>query len=221
MTARIIKNFVEVGNRLDELGTSRDFMLEVADAMVAASAECTENDPNGSRGWRGWQMGTRRNRELHCGQSGWEKDETDQIPSIVNIERGIKIVVCNTDDGTCVDGRIPQNRSRKGPATVRLIDNNQLAFFDRLDRPHPDSVVVTFAKKMTTSGSILTYYLCVYHGSDDVRVELSCFVNSSGGFFGKAVEQIYIFGGSAGPVERKRSDDDDGSEFDIQVKRKK
>lgn len=61
----IFKSAVEVANRLAERGTSRDLMMAVLDAMVAAKNECTENDPFGSRGWRAWQMGTRRNREVH------------------------------------------------------------------------------------------------------------------------------------------------------------
>ncbi|HQZ13564.1 MAG TPA: glycosyltransferase, partial [Devosia sp.] len=137
-----LKSLIEVGNRLDRLGTSRDVLLEVINAVVAARAECTENDPAGSRGWRGWQMGTRRNRELHGQIDGWEKDDTDQIASVVNRGLGIKIIVCNTDEGTCVEGLTPQNRSKKGAATERVVDRNQYTFFDKLDVPHPDSVVV-------------------------------------------------------------------------------
>ena len=60
MPEPILKSYVEVGNRLDQLGTFCEFMLEVVDAVAAARSECTENDPSGARGWRGWQMGTRR-----------------------------------------------------------------------------------------------------------------------------------------------------------------
>lgn len=223
MPATIVKNFIEIGNRLSALRTSREWLLEVAEAMIAASNECTDNDPNGARGWRSWQMGTRRSRELHCGNLGWVKDDTDQIPSILNEEIGIKIVVCNTDDGTCVTEREPQNRSRKGPATERLVESNQADLFAGGHVPHPDSVVVLHSSADTRKAtSLLTYMLCVYQELDEIRVELSCAVEASGGYFAKFDERIFIIGGDTGPAEPvKRKDSDDDSGFDIPVKRKK
>lgn len=222
MPTKIIANFIEVGNRLQELGTKREWLLDVAEAMAAASNECTENDPSGAHGWRSWQMGTRRNREIHCGQDGWIKDDTDQIPSILNEEIGIKIVVCNTDDGTCIQGREPQNRSRKGPATERLVESNQADLFPDEHIPHPDSVVVPFSEERRGPG-ILTYMLCVYQEQDELRVELSCVISASGGYFAKFDERIFIIGGDAGPADpiKRKDSDDDGSDFDIPVKRKK
>lgn len=222
MPQPILKSYVEVGNRLDQLGTSREFMVEVADAMVSARAECTENDPSGARGWRGWQMGTRRNRELHRGYGDWEKDDTDQIASIVNKRTGVRIVVCNTDDGTCIESDIPRNRSKKGAATDRALEQSQMSLFDGEIEPHPDSVIRI--RQQPVQGRLLTYYLCVFHDGQEVRAELSCFVESASGFFSSWNERIFIFGGEAGPAEpikRRKPDDDDGSDFDIPVKRKK
>jgi hypothetical protein len=198
-------------------------MLEVVDAVVAARSECTENDPSGARGWRGWQMGTRRKRELHIGYDEWEKDDTDQIASIVNSRLGIRFVVCNTDVGTCIEGLTPRNRSQKGAATDRAIEESQGTLFGDAPEPHPDSVV-RLPQQDEPKQPIRTYHLCVYHEGDDIRAELSCFTESSGGFFSDWAERIFIVGGEAGPAEpakRRKSDDDDGSDFDIPVKRKK
>ncbi|HQZ86204.1 MAG TPA: hypothetical protein PLB21_11335, partial [Actinomycetota bacterium] len=64
----------------------------------------------------------------------------------------------------------------------------------------------------------------VFHEGDDIRAELSCAVETAGGYFEDFVERIFIVGGEAGTpddVRRKKSSDDDGSDFDIPVKRKK
>lgn len=117
MAPVILKSFIEVGNRLADLGTSRELLIEIADAVVAARTESTENDPAGTRGYRGWQMGTRRSRELHIGRDDdWTKDDTDQIASILNKARGLKIVVCNsaTMNDTAKNLNIVSPSSAKG-----------------------------------------------------------------------------------------------------------
>lgn len=224
MTAKIVTDYRDAEGYLEKLRTSRELLQEVAAAMVAASNECTENDPSGARGWRSWQMGTRRARELHCGNDGWVKDDTDQIPSILNEVIGIKIVVCNTDDGTCIARREPQNRSRKGPATERLVETNQTELFTGAHVPHPDSVgargeSIVIKPKFAP----LTYILCVYQEGDDHRVELSRAVESSGGYFAKFDERIFIIGGESRPDDpvKRKSRDSDSTEFDIPVVRKK
>lgn len=215
------KDPVEVANRLDELLTSREMMLEVIEAVAAARAECTDNDPFGARGWRGWQMGTRRLRELHVGVGDWAKDDADQVPSIVSERAGVRIVVCNTDDGTSIETRRPQNSSKKGASTERAVDHNQMSLFDLL--PDSDASVVRFRKDDAPRiRGMLTYYLCVHAEGDERRAELSCPRSFEGGFFGEDFyERILILGGDAGPTDavRRKSDDDDG-EFDIPVTRK-
>ena len=69
-----------------------------------------------------WKVGIRRLREIGC-PMGLERDETDQIPSVIDRQRGFKFTVSNTDDctGLEIEGRVPQNRSKKGPATDRVV----------------------------------------------------------------------------------------------------
>jgi len=216
----IFKSAIEVTNRLNVLGTSRELLIEVIDAIIAARTDCTDNDPFGARGWRGWQMGTRRNRELHVGIDDWQKDDTDQVPSIVSKKYGIRIVVCNTDDGTALEERFPQNNSKKGAATDRAVDVNQLSLFDKLEE---SPSVIPLRKHLTSAGAVFTYYLCVHAEGDDRRAELSCPVNVENGFFDDFVERIFIIGGdteSAEPIRRKKRDEGD-SEYPISVTRKK
>lgn len=223
MAIAILKTQIEVGNHLNTLSTSRELLMDVIDAVVTARSECTDNDPSGARGWRGWQMGTRRNREVHCSfDSEWKRDETDQIASIVHKKLGLRFVVCNTDENTCVEARNPRNRSKKGAGTDRVVDASQMSF----DFPVKDcgGVVVPIRPEPDEKGAFRTYYLCVYHEGDDIRAELSCAVEMANGFFGEFKERIFIVGGEAGeidPIKQKKNDDgDDSSDFDIPVIRK-
>ncbi len=221
MDSVIFKQPVEVTNRLAERGTSKELMFALLDAMVTAKNECTENDPVGSRGWRAWQMGTRRNREIHVGIGDWEKDDTDQVPSIVSKKLGIRIVVCNTDDGTCIDAVGPQNSSKKGAGNERAIDANQTSLLDLL--PKTQNNIVSLGRTLTSAGSMVTYYFCAHIAGDDVRAELSCPTNFEAGFFGEFAERIYIVGGQTPPDEGAKLSPsrDQDSDFDIPVKLKK
>src|ERR1700733_946348 len=100
MTARIVRNRIDVGNRLEELGLDRAKLSDIRDAMVSARADCTNNDPPSAPGWSSWRMGTRRLREVMLREKDWEKDETDQISAVVNQKLRIRIAVANTDDAT-------------------------------------------------------------------------------------------------------------------------
>ncbi|MBD9373451.1 hypothetical protein IB238_12555 [Rhizobium sp. ARZ01] len=223
--AVVVKTFPEMVSRLEVKRTSREALLEVVDAVVAARADSTDYDPYGTPGWRGWQMGTRRCREMHVGLDGWVKDDADQVPSIVNREIGLRIIVCNTDDGTCVDDPSrsgPQNRSKKGAATDRAVSGNQGSFLDILEASVSENVVA-IASKRKSPPPIVTYYLCVFADGDDIRAELSCPSSVNSGYFEHFSERIFILGGEAEPplpVRRKKDDNDDGSDYPITVKRK-
>jgi hypothetical protein len=224
MPTKIFKNPVEVGNRLEELGIPPGPLLEAAEAMVSARADCTPNDPPGARGWSSWKLGTRRVREELLTEDGWEKDETDQISSILNKALGIRIVVSNTDDATGIEHneRIPQNRSKKGAATDRVVQVNQGSFFHILE----DSLKVVHLKSAPKKAiPIVTWYLCVYNEGEEFRAELSSPVGLDGGFFTDFVERIILIGpdgGDGAPVRRRFGEGDSGgTDFDIPVTRKK
>lgn len=219
MTSRILIKPIEVRNRLAEIGFTVEELLEVVAAMVAARNSCTENNPASAPGWMAWSEGCRRLREVGI-PKGWRRDETGQIPSIVDEGRGLRLTVCNTDDGTCREGRTPQNRTKKGPATDRIADGNQGWLFDPTEAPK----VSPFARSKRQPGATAVYYLCVYHEGDDVRAELSCPSEVDAGFFSDFVEQIYLLGDDGGPgdggVARRDEPPGDGGEFEIPVTRK-
>src|SRR5262249_13461386 len=124
MAAVFRTNPVEVSNRLDQLGWTADELLEVAEAMVAARFSCTDNDPSSAPGWMSWKDGTRRLREIGT-LKGLSKADVGQIPCVVDTDRKLKFSVSNTDDGTAIEDRVPQNQSKKGPGTEQAVDGNQ------------------------------------------------------------------------------------------------
>jgi hypothetical protein len=210
-------NPVEVANRLDQLGWRRDQLLEIVGAMVAARNGCTENDPSSAPGWMAWKEGTRRLREI-ARPMGLEKDETGQIPSVIDLRRGLKFAVSNTDEGTGIEDRIPQNRSRKGPATDRVVCDNQGSLLGALEKTI-DVVPISMAR--TQPGMIVCWYLCVYCQGDEVRAELSCPVGFEGDYFTDFFERIVLIGpdGDDG-VKIRRNTPEDGPGFDIPVSRR-
>lgn len=221
MPTKIWRAPIEVANRLDELDLKLESLIEVVEAMVRAKAECTDNDPIGSPGWSAYRMGTRRLREVTLIKEGWAKDDTDQIASVLNQRLGIRIAVSNTDDATGVDdeGREPQNRSKKGAATDRAIQSNQLSFIDVLDE---SLKVVSLDRQRQKSSSIVTWYVCVYSEGDEYRAELACPIGIEAGFYTGFVERIFLIGkepGSSGAARRRGGGNE--PEFDIPVTRKK
>ncbi len=217
MTAIFRTNPIEVLNRLDELGWTRDELLEVVEAMVSARHSCTDNDPSSAPGWMSWKDGTRRLREI--GRSkGFDKAEIDQIPCVVDLKRKLRFSVSNTDDGTAVEGRTPQNQSKKGVGTDRAVNDNQGTLFDAADMPR-----VPLSKIRPQPGILVSWFLLVYCVGDDIRAELSCPVEFDGGFFTDFSERIVLIGpNDDGGVKVRRDDprDGSGSDFDIPVSRK-
>ena len=222
MLGKIIKRPVDVSNRLEKLGLTREDLVDVVEAMVGAKAGCTDNDPPGARGWSSWRMGTRRLREVTLIKDGWEKDETDQISGVLNKTFGIRIAVSNTDDGTGIDDgcHFPQNTCQKGAATDRAIHSNE-SFMEALDA---SLKAIPLRPGQRAPGPIVMWYLCVYCEGDEFRAELSCPDGVDSGFFTGFVERIFLIDSEegGGGVVRRRIDDDggDGSEFDIPVSRK-
>lgn len=218
MSGEILKTQTKVAGKLGKLGTSIDKLRIVIEAVATARASVTPNDPAGARGYLGWQMGTRRLRDVHAGNDGWEKDDTDQVPTIRNDLLGIRIAILNTDDGTCIEDSKPKNRSKKGPATDKAVDINQGSFMEVLE----ESISKITPIRPTAPDLCLTYYLCVYQEGDDVRGELSLATQTSSGFLTGFSERTFVIGGEAGdPDDITRKSASDDSEFDIPVSRKK
>jgi len=214
--AIVVTKPVEVQNRLAQLGWRREQLLEVVGAMVAARNNCTDNDPASARGWMAWKEGTRRMREIGT-PMGMHRQDIEQIPWTVDLARGLKFAVANTDDATGIEARTPQNRSRKGPGTERAVNGNQGWLFEDV----PQLKVVPISRAGRQPGIRIAWFLCVYAEGDDIRAELSCPVATESGFFTDFVERIVLIGPDSGHYLVSDQDIDGGDgEFDIPVSRK-
>jgi hypothetical protein len=227
MLVAIYKSPIEVDGRLSELRVTREQLLEVVQAMVAAKAACTDNDPPSAPGWSSWRHGIRRSREV-LRPDGWLKDDTDQLSCIVNHNLGMRIGVANTDDATGDESpsAVPQNRSKKGAATDRSIDGTQQSLFGPSagKAAEDDGKIIRFMPRARHSNSYVTYYVCTFNEGDVVRAEFSCPIAVENGFFNGFSERIILVGPGDWPPAAKVKRDDPasggGSEFDIPVRRK-
>lgn len=214
MNSILLTRPIEINNRLNSLGWTREDLIEVVNAMVSARNDCTDNDPPGAPGWKSWCHGTRRLREIGTLMDLVPSD-AGQISSVYDRERGIHIAVCNTDSGTGVPESQPNNRSKKGNATDRAVNANQTCFQPILD----ESLNTTFPNG---TGEVVYWYLCVYSEGDVVRAELSLPICCDNGFFTAFHERIFLIGEDDGSIGGRvsRKGPDITPEFDINVTRK-
>jgi hypothetical protein len=205
----------EVLNRLATLGLTAENLMEVVDAMVGAKNSCTDNDAPGAPGLLAWLAGTRRMREVFLPQ-GWERNDDRLISSIYSPERGIKVVVCNTDAGTGVETSTPQNNSKKGAATEQAVSINQGTFKGILD------AALNVIQLSDDAGGLVYWYLCVYSVGDVVRAELSCPSRCENGFFKEFRERVILRGsdGDEGGIRVRRTSPQGSPDFEVNVTRK-
>jgi hypothetical protein len=206
----VYKESWDTKRRLSELGLTREQLIDVVKASVAGRGDCTDNDPPSAPGWSSWRYGIRRLREIFR-REGWDKDDTGQLSTIANHERRIKIAVCNTDDGTAIEDRIPRNRSRKGVISERVTDRNATPYmFPEMEED---------AARNTSD--YLTWYLCIYIEDDRVRAELSCPSAFEAGYFTRYSERIFILNGDDWKgLDFSERNEDSGPDFDVEVRRK-
>lgn len=207
----------DVRHRLGQLGLLPEHLLEVLQACQAARGGCTENDPPAAPGWVTWQTGTRRLREL-LRPLGWEKDETDNLSTVVNHETRVRVAVANTDDATGVAHLSPTNSSREGTLSEKAVDDN---FQQPL--PLPEFLEAFRAQvRAAEVTSYRTYYFCVYISGDEARDELSYPVGFSNGYFCGWQERIIVVTGADGPrgLNVGMPDDEFAPESEIMVRRR-
>ena len=204
----------DVDQRLDQLGLDRERLVDVVRACVAAHGGCTDNDPANAKGWEVWRWGVRRLRELYRSE-GFEKDDTGGFATLVNPPLRYRIAVVNTDDATGIVGdRIPQNRSRKGPASEEAVSAN-VQFLPGVDWPRRT------AAGREPIADFSTWHLCIYVDGDVVRAELSLLVEFEAGYFTDCYERIILLGaGDWEKLELGGADRDAGPEFEVDVRRK-
>lgn len=206
----------DINQRLTELDLTKDILLDIVRACVAGRNGCTENDPSNAPGYETWRYGIRRAREILRSQ-GWEKDESGNYPAVVNHKRRFRLVVMNTDGGTGLPISVPQNRCKKGKNSERAAHANQHSLFGSDEMPVPSPKEAVPKLKGYT-----TWHLCVFIEGDTVRADFCLLSKFKSGFFTGFYEKIIIVGNDEWKSLQvfNAPEDDDGPEFDVEVKRK-
>ncbi|MDG5750099.1 hypothetical protein P8R33_03170 [Qipengyuania sp. XHP0211] len=224
MTTNIVTKPLEAQLKLERIGLTSEQVLEIIHAMASAKADATENDPPGAAGWSAWRMGIRRSREVTIHDKrfpDWERDEEGQVSSVLNRKLGVRLLVSNTGDGTGIaeQDRFPQNRSKKGAATDRIVQNNQ-GVFDFMEVA--PNVVHLHAPGDAEQG-IVSWYVCVYCEGDELRAEVSCPIGIEGGFFTGFSDRIIVLGDDEIDIDPIEGELPEGEvvDIDVPVSRKK
>jgi hypothetical protein len=190
--------------------------MEAFDAMVAAVGGCTDNDPPSAKGWDGWRFGVRRWREIKR-PHGWEKNDAENISTIVHPQLQFRIAVANTDEATGLIVAEPRSRSSKGDGSKRAVELNNSpplplpGFREEFDRQ----------LRAAAAASCHIWYFCGYIEGQVRRLELSKPTSIQGGHFCGWEERIILIDGN-GPVCGRSSgrDDDYGPDVEVIVRRK-
>jgi hypothetical protein len=204
----------EIDDRLATLDLTREQLMDVVMACVAARVDCTENDPPSAPGLMTWKTGTRRFREI-LRPHGWEKDDTANFSTIVNHKRRLRIAMLNSDDGAGDVKKLPRARSKKGVNAERVVDNNFQMVFPGFETP--DEIAAALQQSVFADYS--TWYLAVYIEGDRVCAELSLPVAFASGNFTDWKERIILI--PSGVWNHPLFDEDDlGPDVTIDVMRK-
>ena len=207
-SATIRREPVEVTDRLARLGVTKDELLDVVGAAVAARNDAVDHDPSNAAGWLAYCYGTRKLRETYC-PKGWVLDRQGGVESVIHPASGMKMVYQNADSAGRED-REPQPVSSKGEASKALINSVNGDLF----REWP-------ADGEASEGSV--WYLLVEAEGEHVTAELSCPQAVEGGRFSGYIERIFLVeSGDDQDWEKlaQRDDEIEDQDFDITVTRK-
>jgi hypothetical protein len=215
MKPQILESSIDVGNYLEQkLGVSQEHLIQIVLAGVAGRNNCTPNHPSGMPGTMCWGEATREMREVFLPR-GYEKDDTDNIPSVYHKERRVKIAICNSDSGTGLTHSHPQPTRSKGDGAKRAVFPNEGVLKGILES----------SLNEVQSGQRdveMFWYLCIYCDEDAFRAELlSPILKEDGSFKDSCVRIILVSDGNqgtSGGIRREGPADDSG--FDVPVLRK-
>ncbi|MGA3105890.1 MAG: hypothetical protein ABSD53_15520 [Terriglobales bacterium] len=165
--AVILKEPIDVRNRLAELGLEEEDLRFAVQRGAAAAAECTDNHPIQAPGFYRWSEAIAAKRERLL-PKGWERFNDGGLPFTVDPTGTIAITVAAGDEFTGCPDKNPSTKSSKGPRTFHAVeDNSQLPLlFDGVPiRP----------EHLTSSHGRMTWLLLAYphYGSREIKSELS------------------------------------------------
>lgn len=167
---------ISVDDRLRELGVTRQQLMAVRDAALAAAAEATPFFPANAAGTFSYFYGTQQLREQFVGED-WRIDRTDGVETVVNERLNVKLGFQNVDLA-CDEENLPRPRSPKGAGAERACTGNLFGHLPHVAPKPADSEPATFFVMLDPDGA----------------AELSRPVVGKRGYLG-FVERIFLFEG--------------------------
>lgn len=200
---KIFKDEPSVNLRLQQLGLSRDGLLEVRTQAMAAAADATPFHPANASGLLAYLHGVAALRRLFVGEE-WRVERLDNMEFIRNDALQVRVGFSNINVAS-QDQTNPKARSPRGAAAERACSHT----FDMFEHLIP---VAT-----PSNDELTTYFLMM-----DSRgaAELSCPTVENGNYF-ECFERIFISDGSDFDTDPLLTDDDESAnDFDPIVARR-
>lgn len=201
MTATVLlKEEPEVAARLRELfDVSVEDIIGIVLAAAGAKADAIDDDPLTTPGTFAYIYGTRAIRQTFRAR-GWKVDRRDGVESVVNLDRGLKLVFQNADLAA-VEHQDPKAVSEKGNASERAVRLAQGWLFPEMER-----------EEVSRETAHLWFLFTSIDGTD-IRAELSRPRAIADGQFAGFHERIFIL--NRGDLDKLSVGFDDDGPIDV------
>lgn len=179
LSAILVVEERDVAARLRDLfDISLDEAVRIALTAAGAKADAVDDDPLTAPGTFAYIYGTRAVRQTFRAR-GWQIDRRDGVESVVNLERGLKLVFQNADLAA-VEHQEPRAISEKGSASERAVRLSQRWLFPDMER-----------EEASRETAHLWFFFVSVDGSD-IRAEVSRPRAIADGQFAGFHERIFI-----------------------------
>ena len=196
----VVKDEPSVTARLRELfDISLEDAIHIVLAAAAAKADTVDDDPLTAPGTFAYIYGTRAVRRTFRAR-GWKIDRLDGVESVVNLERGLKLVFQNADVAA-VEHQDPRAVSEKGNASERAVRSAQRFLFPEMEREN------------VCRETAHLWFLFVSVDGSDIRSELSRPKAITEGQFAGFHERIFIL--KRGDLDKLSVSFDDDEPADV------
>ena len=169
MNSIVYSDTVAVAQRLQDLGVTRDVLMNAVTAAYQASSNCSDLDPKMYRGLTMWAVTNRHLRMALLPE--WEARDDGNFSLTVSPDGRIAIAVATGNDGTGIADLVPLTQSSKGPRTAEAVAANreQLGF----QFTFPDGQTPQPLCDPANIGTRATWVLLIRQADTTVRAELS------------------------------------------------
>lgn len=174
---KVSDNKVDVISRLSLLGISIDQVKEIALRAITAKYNAVSNHPQNAGGMFAYIEGVKTLRDELGKDSDWEVSRPNNMETIRNPITKIEFAYSNVDYA-CRAEHNPQPISKKGKASKKAVDNNQLPLFE--DNCDPSPV-----------GNYQLWYVLVSEKNGHINAEVSLPTSMEDGCFTMFKERIF------------------------------